>query len=137
MRFLGLAGFSAAALIATIGAAQAAGGSFACKDSFAKSKEIEAQVGGSFAFQKIVSQYVTRWDSQKAQELCKAFASGEPVTIACLDGQRNWTAIKAAIPSDYFGRSNESLASTYESERRKGNGFKEAMAYCRSVGAIR
>lgn len=128
---------TAVALAMAAGNAQAAGGSFVCKDSFGKSKEIEAQVGGSFAFQNIVSEYVTRWDAQEARQLCEAYAAGQSVTIACLDGQRDWTAIKASIPPDYYGGSNQSLASTYEAERRKGNGFKDAMAYCRSVGAIR
>jgi hypothetical protein len=125
-----------AAVLMTAGTVQADGGSFVCEDGFGTSKEITAQVGGSFGFQKIVHQYVARWDAQKARQLCEAYAGGEPVTITCLDGRRDWAAIKASIPSDYYGRSNESLASANEAERRQGNGFKEAMAYCRSVGAI-
>ena len=128
--------FAASILIAGAGAANA-GGSFVCEDSFGQSKEIQAEVGGSFAFQNIVSEYVTRWDAEKSRQLCEAYAAGEPVTISCLDGRRDWTAIKEAIPSDYFGGSNQALAEAYRAERRQGNGYKEAMAYCRSVGAIR
>lgn len=127
---------SAAAVLMAAEAAQAGAGSFSCEDSFGTLKEVEAQVGGSSTFQSIVDQYVRRWDAATARQLCEAYAAGEPVTISCLDGRRDWAAIKASIPSDYFGRSNKSLASTYEAERRQGNGFKEAMAYCRSVGAI-
>ena len=137
MKILGMAVAAAAILTVATGAANAAGGSFVCEDSFGKSKEIKAEVGGSFAFQNIVSQYVTRWDAQKARQLCEAYAAGEPVTITCLDGQRDWSAIKASIPAEYFGLGNQQLASTHTAEMQRGNGFKEAMAYCRSVGAIK
>jgi hypothetical protein len=130
------AAIAAAALMMAAGGAHAAGGSSSCEDSFGTLKEIETQVGGSFAFRNIVNQYVRRWDAAKARQLCEAYTAGEPVTISCLDGQRDWAAIKATIPEDYFGQSNKALASTYEAERRKGNGFKEAMEYCRGVGAI-
>jgi ABC-type sugar transport system substrate-binding protein len=137
MKFLGLAGFSAVALLATMGEAQANGGSFVCKDGFGALKEIETEVGGSSGFNKIVSQYVSRWDAQEARRLCAAYAAGEPVTITCLNGQRDWTAIKASIPAEYFGLGNQQLASANAAEREKGNGYREAMAYCRSVGAIK
>ena len=127
---------AAAALVAAAGGAHAAGGSFVCKDNLGTLKEIQAEVGGSSGFQKIVSQYVSRWDAQEARRLCSAYAAGEPVSITCLNGQRDWSQIKASIPSDYFGLGNQQLAQANAAEREKGTGYREAMAYCRDVGAI-
>lgn len=127
----------AASVIAAAGAAQAAGGSFTCKDGFGTVKEIKAQVGGSSGFINIVSLYVARWDAQEARRLCSAYAAGEPVTITCLDGRRDWSAIKASVPPDYFGGSNQQLASAYTAELEKGTGHLEALQYCRSVGAVK
>jgi hypothetical protein len=127
----------AALVLTAAGAAQAAEGSFVCKDNFGTLKEIEAEVGGSSGFTKIVSQYVSRWDAQEARRLCAAYAAGEPVTITCLNGRRDWSAIKASIPAEYFGLGNQQLASANAAEREKGNGYREAVAYCRSLGAIK
>ncbi len=115
--------------------AWAVGGSFACERS--PSMEVAEHVDGSFALENIVNQYRTRWDAQEAMEQCRAYAEGRPYEISCLNGRRDWDAIIASVPKEYFGRSNESLAATYTAERRAGNGYKEAMAYCRSVGAIK
>jgi len=128
---------AAAALVAVAGGAHAAGGSFVCKDNLGTLKEIQAEVGGSSGFQKIVSQYVSRWDAQEARRLCSAYAAGEPVAITCLNGQRDWSQIKASIPPDYFGLGNQQLAQANAAEREKGTGYREAIAYCRDVGAIR
>ena len=128
---------AAAALVAAAGGAHAAGGSFVCKDNLGTLKEIQVEVGGSSGFQKIVSQYVSRWDAQEARRLCSAYAAGEPVSITCLNGQRDWNQIKASIPPDYFGLGNQQLAQANAAEREKGTGYREAMAYCRDVGAIR
>lgn len=115
--------------------AWAAGGSFACQSD--PTKETREHVGGSFALQSIVVQYMTRWDAQEAMEQCRAYAEGRPYEISCLNGRRDWDAIIASVPKDYFGQSNESLAKTVDQERRTGNRFADAMAYCRSVGAIK
>lgn len=125
------------ALASVTGGAQAAGGSFACKDGFGTIKEVKAKVAGSSGFVNIVSLYVARWDAEEARRLCSAYAAGEPVTIGCLDGRRDWSAIKASIPPDYFGQSNQQLASTYTKELAQGTGHLEALQYCRGVGAVK
>lgn len=127
----------AALVLTAAGAVQAAAGSFVCKDNLGALKEVKAQVGGSSTFVSIVNQYLARWDAQEARRLCAAYAAGEPVTITCLNGQRNWSAIKASIPEEYFGKNNQQLASSYSAEMKKGNGYKEAIAYCRDVGAVK
>ena len=113
----------------------AIGGSFVCKRS--PTMEAREHIDGSFALENIVIQYMTRWDAQEAMKQCQAYAEGQPYDISCLNGRRDWNAIIASVPEDYFGRSNKSLAATVNAEERKGNDYKEAMAYCRSVGAIK
>jgi hypothetical protein len=124
---------TAAAMLAVAGAAQAAG-SFVCERS--PTVEVAEQVGGNFALQNIVNEYRVRWDAAEAHRQCEAFAAGQPHEIGCLNGRRDWTVIMAAVPQGYFGQSNKELAASYREEMRRGNGFKEAMAYCRGVGAI-
>ncbi len=99
--------------------------------------EVRANVNGSSTLVSIVNQYMTRWDAEEARRQCKNYADGRSYEISCLNGRRDWPAILASVPSEYFGQSNKSLASTYRAEMNAGNGFGEAMAYCRSVGAIR
>ncbi|MFQ8433146.1 hypothetical protein [Amaricoccus sp. W119] len=122
-----------AAILATATGARAAG-SFVCERS--PTVEVAQQVGGNFALQNIVNEYRVRWDAAEARRECEAFAAGQPSEISCLNDRRDWTAIMASVPEDYFGQSNKALAATYRKEMQRGNGFKEAMAYCRSVGAI-
>ncbi|TPE47314.1 hypothetical protein [Amaricoccus solimangrovi] len=120
-----------------IGAAPAfaVGGSFHCDRP--PMMEVMEQVDGSSALQSIVNQYLVRWEARNATEQCQAYADGRPYDIGCMNGRRDWPAILASVPEDYFGRSNESLAATVREEKRKGNGLREALAYCRSVGAIK
>ncbi|MBB5224614.1 hypothetical protein HNP73_004585 [Amaricoccus macauensis] len=132
MRMRAIAAVGAGILAAASGA-QAAG-SFVCERS--PTVEVAEQVGGNFALQNIVNEYRVRWDAVEARRECEAFAAGQPSEISCLNGRRDWTAIMASVPGDYFGQSNKALAATYRKEMQRGNGFKEAMAYCRSVGAI-
>lgn len=115
--------------------AWAVGGSFHCDRS--PRAEVSEQVDGSFALKNIVSEYMRRWDAQEARRQCQAYADGEPYEIGCLNGRRDWPAIIASVPEAYFGQSNGSLASIAETETSKGNGYAEALDYCRSVGAIR
>jgi hypothetical protein len=123
-----------AAVLAMIGGDQVLAGTFVCERS--PTVEVAEQVGGNFALQNIVNEYRVRWDAAEARRQCEAFAAGQPSEIGCLNGKRDWSAIMAAVPQDYFGQSNKALAASYRQEMQKGNGFKEAMAYCRSVGAV-
>ena len=116
--------------------ALAAGGSFACGLDSPRA-EVRANVNGSSTLVSIVNQYMTRWDAEEARRQCKNYAAGRPYEISCLNGRRDWPAILASVPSGYFGQSDKSLAATYRAEMNAGNGFREAMAFCRSVGAIR
>lgn len=124
----------AAGVVTWTGMAEAAGGSFACERS--PTVEVSDMVSGSSALRNIVNEYRVRWDAQETLRQCKNYAEGHPYEITCLNGRRDWTAILASVPQEYFGQSNEQLASVFREERRKGNGYKEAVDFCRSVGAI-
>lgn len=127
------AAMAVAFLMAAV-AAHAGSGTFVCKRS--PTVEVAEQVGGNFALQNIVNEYRVRWDAAEARRQCEAFAAGQPSEIGCLNGRRDWTAIMMSVPADYFGQSNKALAASYRKEMQRGNGYKEAMTYCRGVGAI-
>lgn len=113
----------------------AVGGSFVCERS--ATVEVSQQVDGSFALKNIVTEYMRRWDAREVLEECQAYAAGQPYEISCLNGRRDWPEIIASVPDDYFGRSNESLAKVAREEKNEGNGYAEALDYCRFVGAIK
>lgn len=115
--------------------AWAVGGSFHCERP--SLLEVAEHVDGSFGLRKIVNQYMMRWDADQARAQCEAYIAGQPYEIQCMNGHRDWSAILSSVPQDYFGRSNQSLASVVRDEMRTGNGFAEAMDFCRSVGAIK
>lgn len=125
----------AAATLPAAGAL-AAGGSFSC-ERMSTAEVRERLNGGSSALHRIVGQYLARWDAKDARRQCEAYAAGRPYDISCPSKRRDWDEILASVPSGYFGQSNKSLAATYRAEMNAGNGYREAMAYCRSVGAIR
>ena len=125
----------AAATLPAAGAL-AAGGSFSCERM--SMVEVRSHLnGGSTALHRIVNQYMTRWDAKEARRQCENYAAGRPYEISCLNGRRDWPAILATVPGEYFGQSDKSLARPYEAEMLAGNGYSEAMDYCRSVGAIK
>ena len=81
-------------------------------------------------------EYRRRWDVAYKREQCEAFAAGELYEISCLDGRRDWDAIKAMVPSEFFGMANLDLHPHYLELQMADNGNKDMVAYCRSVGAI-
>jgi hypothetical protein len=81
--------------------------------------------------------YRDRWDARYIRAQCEAFANGEPYTITCLKDVRDWDAIEASVPDDYYGMDRFSLAEFVPKEEEKGRGYREAYAYCRDIGAIK
>lgn len=125
-----------AAALTPAGGAIAAGGTFACGLDSPRA-EVHEKVNGSSTLVSIVMQYMARWDAKEIRRQCENFAAARPSEISCLNGRRDWPAILATVPGEYFGQSDKSLARTYRAEMDAGNGIKEAAAYCRSVGAIK
>lgn len=132
----GVMALGAAFLLSTqAGPSWAFGGSFHCERPAIM--EVRERVDGGSTLQSIVNEYLMRWDAAEMTRQCQAYANGQPHDISCLNGRRDWSAIKSSVPAEYFGQSNKSLANAGRAERAKGNGFAEAVAYCRSVGAIK
>ncbi len=91
----------------------------------------------NFGMIQMLAVYRDRYDAAYARKQCEAFANGEPYAITCLDGQRDWDAIEASIPDDYYGMSTKNLTSFLMEERKRGTGVEEAYDYCREVGAVK
>ncbi len=130
----------AVAATLTLGApmAQAYGGSFLCEDQMDMDQdEARAISGRNNGLFKILMEYRERWDAEYQRQQCEAFAAGEPYDISCLNDRRDWDAIKAMVPSEYFGMSNVDLNPHYQDLQMADDGIKDAIAYCRSVGAIK
>ena len=112
--------------------------SFACEDGDATdSKEVLRRSDGNYSMQLILGIYANRWDAGYIRAQCEAFASGEPYTITCLKDVRDWDAIEASIPEDYYGMDRFSLAEFVPEEREKGPSSGPSYEYCREVGAIK
>ena len=132
----------ALALILGAPAANAQQRSWACGSGDAPSHstvkaQYEALSQGNIAMRRIVQEYRGRWDAAFARQACEAAAAGRQVYIGCLNGRRDWAQIRAMIPKDYFGMSKKALGPIYRRLQEEGDGYREAMDYCRSVGASR
>lgn len=128
----------ATTLTLTAPMAHAVGGSFQCEDQMDMDRdEARAISGTNNGLLKILMEYRERWDAVYKRQQCEAFAAGEPYDISCLNGRRDWAAIKAMVPSEYFGMSNVDLNPHYQDLQMADDGIKEMADYCRSVGAIK
>lgn len=136
-KLIGQAVCAALALVFAAPAVQAQG-SWACEESAlsAEQANYDKLTNGSHALEQVVIEYSERWDAAYVRTACEQFAGGEPAYIGCLNGRRDWDAIKAMIPDDYFGMSKEALRPHYLQLQDEGNGIREAVKFCRSVGAI-
>ena len=85
----------------------------------------------------IMGIYRDRWDAGYIRAQCEAFANGEPYTIICMNDVRDWDAIEASIPDDYYGMDRFSLAEFVPDERKTGPFSNDSYDYCREVGAIK
>lgn len=128
------------ALVATSPSAQAQG-SWKCETPATLDPDVQANYAalssGNRAMERIVQEYRGRWDAKFIRATCERFSLGERVEISCLNGRRDWTEIKAMIPTDYFGMPKDALRPHYLLLQSEGDGLPEAVQYCRDVGAIR
>ena len=128
---------AAAALILGVPMAHAFGGSWQCENPMDMDRdEARAISGSNNGLYNILMEYRERWDVAYQREQCAAFAAGEPYDISCLDDRRDWDAIKAMVPSEYFGMSNVALNPHYQALQMADDGIRDMAAYCRSIGAI-
>jgi len=131
--------FAAAAFVAVIvgtPTAHAFGGTWVCEKKGDMDKDEAWEISSNIAMFRIVNEYRARWDAVYVRRQCEAFVAGEPHQISCLNDRRDWQAIKAMVPIEYFGMSNPELAPHYQELQMSDDGFKDAIGFCRSVGAI-
>ena len=127
----------AAALIFAAPMAHATGGSFQCENQMDMDRDEALEIAGSnHGLYQILMKYRERWDSAHMRAQCEAYAEGRPYEISCLNDRRDWDAIKASVPEEYFGMSSESLTPHFQAIETF-NEIRAVFAYCRDVGAIR
>lgn len=139
MRKTTLALAIAAALTAVSGNADAQDSPFVCP-GLAQTHPVDGAridaLSHNVAMRNIVFQYMIRWDAQYMRAACESAARGEPTDMSCLNGRRDWAAIEAMIPGEYFGMSSSALR-PYSLELREDRApTLEAGDYCRDLGVI-
>jgi hypothetical protein len=112
-------------------------GTWVCEKKGDMDKDEAWEISPNIAMFRIVNEYRARWDAEYVRRQCEAFAAGESYEISCLNDRRDWEAIKAMVPSEYFGMSNPELTPHYQALQMSDDGFKDAIGYCRSVGAVK
>ena len=110
--------------------------SFACEGGSSDQAELSER-SDNYSMILIMAIYRDRWDAGFIREQCEAFANGEPFTITCLKDVRDWDAIEASIPDDYYGMDRFALAEFVPDERTSGPVPGPSYDYCREVGAIK
>lgn len=125
-----------AALFPPIAGVMAQERSFACEGGSGGQREMTERASNA-GMMRILGFYRDRYDAIYVRQQCEAFADGQPYTITCLDDVRDWDAIEATIPDDYFGMSTRDLAPFLSEERKRGRDILNAYEYCREVGAIK
>lgn len=90
----------------------------------------------NIGLRRVLEQYRARWDAAHMRAQCEAFAAGQPHEIGCLDGRRNWDEIVAMVPGDLWSMSAGQLRPVYLKMQEEDDGYKAALEYCGSVGAI-
>ena len=127
----------AAALLLTTPMAYAVGGSFICENQMDMDQdEARAISGYNNGLYNILMKHRERWDIAHMRAQCQAYAEGRPYEISCLDDRRDWDAIKASVPEDYFGMSSIQLTPHFHEIQATGEEWREVVSYCRDVGAI-
>ena len=128
---------AAAVLILTPPMAHATGGSWMCDNPLDMDSEEAREITGfNNALFNILMKHRERWDLAHMREQCQAYAEGRPYEISCLNDRRDWDAIKASVPEEYFGMSSEQLTPRFHEIQAIGEEIREVVAYCRDVGAV-
>tara|TARA_R110000751_G_scaffold31183_1_gene79513 strand:+ start:245 stop:664 length:420 start_codon:yes stop_codon:yes gene_type:complete len=97
--------------------------------------EIDARAGNQ-GMKVILQEYRDRWDAQHIRAQCEAFDAGRSYHITCLDGHRDWDAIAAMVPADLWSLPRKALRPHYLALQEQDDGMRDAISYCREVGAL-
>ena len=128
----------AAALLLTAPMARAEGDSFICENQMDMDQEEARQISGSNnGLYQILMKTRENWDIAHMRAQCEAYAEGRPHEISCLDDRRDWDAIVAMVPEEYFGMASEQLTPHFQAMQGNASEAIAVARYCRDVGAIR
>lgn len=111
--------------------------SFSFKSDQAKSAIKELASGNHM--KKIVKQYAYRWENEEIRRICKAASEGKAAVFSCLDGRRDWAAIKAKIPKGLFDQADMSLRPEMlrlQEDGANSVGRNEVLDYCEALGVV-
>lgn len=93
-------------------------------------------IASNATLRDIVEEYVNRWDADYMRRACERAANGQQADMSCLNGRRDWTAIEAMIPREYFGMSPSALQPYYEAMSSEPNPTLVAYDYCVNLGVL-
>lgn len=110
--------------------------SFGCEGSLNFDNDEVASRAANPGMRSILQEYRVRWDAVHVRAQCEAFAAREPYEISCLKGRRDWNAIAAMVPEELHGLSAGALRPHLLALQAENDGFRDAIKFCRSVGAI-
>lgn len=130
---------AAAIVVMTAGTATAERRGWTCKTQpiFHHSvKEGIASISTIPTMRNVILDYMIMWDVEEMRKQYASFAAGEPYNISCLNGRRDWNAIKAMVPEDLehlpIAKHREHRLSI-EKERPR---WMDAINYCSDLGAL-
>lgn len=93
----------------------------------------------NITMRRILEYQAFNWEDTEMRNICKAASEGKPTDFSCMDGRRDWGAIKALIPNDWITLGNVELRPemlALQEQRAKNNPRKAALSYCEQLGVI-
>lgn len=93
----------------------------------------------NITMRRILEYQAFNWEDTEMRNICKAASEGKSVNFSCMDGRRDWGAIKASIPDAWFTLGNLELRPemlALQQQRAMNNPREAALSYCDQLGVI-
>lgn len=87
----------------------------------------------------IVKQYAEQWEDAEILRTCEAAAAGEPADFSCMQGRRDWDAIKSLIPQELFAMDAEGLRThqlANQKQRAQERPRATVLEQCEALGVL-
>ncbi|KPB00616.1 hypothetical protein [Ahrensia marina] len=88
----------------------------------------------------IVKQYAEKWEDEEIVRTCKAAAAGKSADFTCMQGRRDWSAIKDMVPESYFSMDPATLRPfqlEFQKQRAKERPREAALKQCEALGVMK
>ena len=115
---------------------------FHCNSYPFKSQEARTafkQLAHNITMRRILEYQAFNWEDRRMRQICKAASEGKQGDFSCMDGRRDWEAIKASVPKELFGRDNLKLRPdmlALQEQRAKQNPREQVFVYCEGLGVL-